>query len=469
MATITPREPAEKVENNKDSVTLSKELIVSEQAVLGAILNASKKQEVSVLNEIIETVKEVDFSQSEHKTIFSACCFLLGSGYKPDPATLTHHISTSKDIEIMDVEYIYAIEHQSRNEIAENYKYHLTNIRKHGSLKELRSVSKEIESISQRKNVDSVDSVLEEASELIKGIKRDDANTPKLVSSSLGDFIDDLDARFNGLKTGINTNYEDLDEVLGGLEPGNLVVVGGRPSMGKTTFCMNLSAKFSILRSQETQMPTHFFSLEMGEDQLIRNYTGMLGNIELSRLKKGNLEQGDWANLNKAIGQLDSAPIIIDDMPGISPAKIRRRTEQSIEEFGTKIVVIDYLQLVSPDRFSGTREQDIADISRKLKLMAKELGIIVILLAQLSRDLERRPDKRPVMSDLRESGAIEQDADVIIFIYRDEVYNPDTEYKDTAEILVRKNRSGETGDVRMLTVLKYGQFKNYSVMENLSY
>lgn len=442
-------------------VAASAELIISEQAVLGAILNASKVNDVSLVSEIFSQVKEADFSLDEHKQIFKASLYLSQKGgVTPDTATVAHYVSQiSNGITSVKAEYIYALEHQARNEIANNFRYHLESIRKTGSLRELSAISREIAALSVKKGVESIDSIIEESISLIKSVSREQHDRPALVSNSLSLFIDDLDKRFRGELSGHYTNYEDLDEKLGPLEDGNLVIIGGRPSMGKTTFALNLVRKYSIQR--DVKLASHIFSLEMPEQQIIRSFTGMLGNVNISQLKSGKIQEDAWTGISSAISMLDGVPVTITEKPRITPHQIRKYVEQSIEQFGTKIVVIDYLQLVQPNRETGNRATDVGEISRELKIMAKELGLVVILLAQLSRELEKRPNKRPLMSDLRESGAIEQDADVIIFIYRDEIYNPDTEFKGVAEIIIGKNRSGEVGSVHMLTALQFAQFNDF--------
>ncbi len=467
MAKVTKRDEAVVNKTAIDSEVvataspISAELIISEQAVLGAILNASKVNDVGLVSQIFSQVKEDDFSLDEHKQIFKASLHLSQKGgVTPDTATVAHYVSQlSNGLTSVKAEYIYALEHQARNEIAQNFTYHLENIRKTGSLKELSVISREIASLSLRKGVESIDSIIEESISLIKSVKREQHDRPALVSDSLSLFIDDLDKRFRGELSGHYSNYEDLDEKLGPLEDGNLVVIGGRPSMGKTTFALNLVRKYSIQRN--VKLASHIFSLEMPEQQIIRSFTGMLGNVNISHLKSGKIQEDAWAGISSAISMLDGVPVTITEKPRITPYQIRKYVEQSIEQFGTKIVVIDYLQLVQPNRETGNRATDVGEISRELKIMAKELGVVVILLAQLSRELEKRPNKRPLMSDLRESGAIEQDADVIIFIYRDEIYNPDTEFPGVAEIIIGKNRSGEVGDVRMLTVLQFAQFNDF--------
>ena len=260
--------------------------------------------------------------------------------------------------------------------------------------------------------------------------------------------------------TGVPTGFADLDSMTSGLQPGDLVIVAGRPSMGKTAFAVNI-AEFVGL---EKGLPVAIFSMEMGATQLAQRLLGSVGRLDQHRMRTGRLEKDDWQRLTNALGRLSEAPIYIDETPALNPLDLRARTRRLHRQYdGLGLVVVDYLQLMSVSGgASENRATEISEISRSLKALAKELKVPVIALSQLNRSLEQRPNKRPVMSDLRESGAIEQDADVILFIYRDEVYNPDTPDKGTAEIIIGKQRNGPIGMVRLTFMGQHTRFANFA-------
>jgi replicative DNA helicase len=258
--------------------------------------------------------------------------------------------------------------------------------------------------------------------------------------------------------TGVPTGYVDLDRMTSGMQPGDLVIVAGRPSMGKTSFAMNIGEHVAI----EQQLPVAVFSMEMGATQLAMRMLCSSGRLDQQRIRTGRLVDDDWPRLTSAISKMQEAPLHIDETPALNALELRARARRLARQCGKLgLVVIDYLQLMSAATNGENRATEISEISRSLKALAKELDCPVIALSQLNRSLEQRPNKRPVMSDLRESGAIEQDADVIIFIYRDEVYNPDSTDKGTAEIIIGKQRNGPIGTVRLTFVGAYTKFENF--------
>jgi len=259
--------------------------------------------------------------------------------------------------------------------------------------------------------------------------------------------------------TGVSTGYKDLDKITSGLQRSDLIIIAGRPSMGKTSFAMNIVENVALTQ----QLPVAMFSMEMPGEQLCMRMIASLSKIELNRVRNGNLNDADWARITSATNLLHQhSRIFIDETPAMSPTEVRARCRRlAREQKGLGLVVIDYLQLMQTGDRSENRATEISEISRSLKALAKELSVPVIALSQLNRSLESRPDRRPIMSDLRESGAIEQDADVIAFVYRDEVYNPDSPDKGTAEILIRKQRNGPTGSVRMTFNGQWTRFDNF--------
>ena len=262
--------------------------------------------------------------------------------------------------------------------------------------------------------------------------------------------------------TGIPTGFTELDELTRGLQRGDLIILAARPSMGKTSFAMNMGM-YAALQSKQ---PILIFSLEMPKEHIAMRLICSEARVDSQRLWLGNLEPDDWEKLVDATGQMLEAPLLIDDASGITPGYVRKVARQVTQEYGDTpigMIVIDYLQLMTGGRRLQSREQEIADISRQLKAIAKEFSVPVVALSQLNRDLERRADKHPIMADLRESGALEQDADLIMFIYRDEVYNPNSESKGIAEIIVAKHRNGECGVRRFAFIVQYTKFANFAL------
>ena len=261
--------------------------------------------------------------------------------------------------------------------------------------------------------------------------------------------------------TGVPTGYHDLDAKTSGLQPGDLLIVAGRPSMGKTSFALNMAEHVAI----EVGLPVAVFSMEMGGAQLAMRMLSSVGKLDAHRVRTGKLNDDEWSRLSFALGKMHEAPLYIDETPALNPIDLRARARRLHRQCGKLgLIVIDYLQLMSSASAGGgeNRATEISEISRSLKGLAKELNVPVMALSQLNRSLEQRPNKRPVMSDLRESGAIEQDADVIMFIYRDEVYNPDTPDKGSAEIIIGKQRNGPIGMVRLTFIGEYTRFENFA-------
>jgi replicative DNA helicase len=279
------------------------------------------------------------------------------------------------------------------------------------------------------------------------------------VNVLLKDALGKIDELFNskGSITGLTTGYKDLDSKTSGLQPSDLIIVAGRPSMGKTSFAMNLVENAILADSK----PILVFSMEMPAGSLMMRLLSSVGKIDQTRVRNGQLEEEDWAKLSAAMQQLKDKPLLIDDTPALTPTEIRSRARKVLREQGSLgMIMIDYLQLMQVAGSSEGRTAEISEISRSLKSIAKEFNCPVVALSQLNRSLEQRPNKRPVMSDLRESGAIEQDADVIMFIYRDEVYNEESPDKGTAEIIIGKQRNGPIGTSRLAFVGQFTRFEN---------
>ena len=261
--------------------------------------------------------------------------------------------------------------------------------------------------------------------------------------------------------TGVASGFTDLDKMTSGLQPGDLIIIAGRPSMGKTSLALNIAENVAI----EKKLPVAVFSMEMASNQLTTRLIGSVGKVDQHKMRTGQLDDDDWDKLTDALGELNEAPIHIDEGSALNSFEVRARARRLQRQAGQLgLIVVDYIQLMAAPggRQSENRATEISEISRSLKALAKELNVPVVALSQLNRSLEQRPDKRPVMSDLRESGAIEQDADVILFIYRDEVYNPESVDKGLAEIIVAKQRNGPIGRVKLTFLGQYTRFENYA-------
>ena len=270
--------------------------------------------------------------------------------------------------------------------------------------------------------------------------------------------LDKIEAasRMKGSVTGMPTGFIDLDYKTSGFQPSDLILIAARPSMGKTAFVLNI-AEYMAFRSNET---VAIFSLEMSKEQLVNRLFALESRVDSQILRTGNLSDNDWSSLIEAAGVIGRSNLIIDDTPGISVSELRSKCRKYKLEHNLGIIMIDYLQLMQGSRKSESRQQEISDISRSLKEIARELQVPVVALSQLSRAVEQRPDHRPMLSDLRESGAIEQDADVVMFLYRDDYYNHDTEKKDVAEVIIAKQRNGPIGTVELAWLPRYTKFAN---------
>jgi replicative DNA helicase len=266
-------------------------------------------------------------------------------------------------------------------------------------------------------------------------------------------------AQNKGQLTGVSTGFTKLDEMTAGLQKGDLIVIAGRPSMGKTTFALNIAenAAFGPKKAK-----VGIFSMEMSRDSLAFRMVSSLGRVDQSHLRVGNIDGEEWSRVNTAISMMKEAPIFIDDTGALTPTDVRARARRLKREHGLDLIVLDYLQLMQVAGTKENRATEISEISRSLKALAKELSVPIIALSQLNRSLEQRQDKRPVMSDLRESGAIEQDADVIMMIYREEVYDKNTTRKGVADIIIAKQRNGEIGDLQLTFLGKYTKFENFT-------
>ena len=416
----------------------------AEQSVLGGLMLSA-----TAWDKVADKVTEVDFYREDHRLIFRAIHDLHEASQPCDAVTVSEWFeSHGKADQVDGGNYISQLANNTPS--AANVGAYANIVREKSILRSLIDVGAQITSSGFSTEGRESRSLLEEAERLVFAIAEKGARGGSgfvSVQDALKEAmekIDELNA-FEGDITGIPTGYQDFDRLTAGLQPSDLIIVAGRPAMGKTTFAMNIAEHAAIKHGKSVAV----FSMEMASLQLVMRMFSSVGQIDQTRIRTGSLDDMDWPKLTSAMNLLHKSKIFIDDTPALSPAELRARARRLKREHDVDLIVVDYLQLMSVPDSKENRATEIAEISRSLKTIAKELNVPVVALSQLNRALEQRPNKRPVMADLRESGAIEQDADLIVFIYRDEVYNPETSEKGKAEIIIGKHRNGSTGTVQL--------------------
>ena len=445
-----------------DSLKLPPHSVEAEQSVLGGLL-----LENEALDKIADILGSVDFYRHDHKLIYEHISKLIEHNKPADIVTVAESLEISAELSgIGGIAYLGALAQNTPT--AANIRRYAEIVRERSVMRKLVTVGSSIAESAYSPQGRDAQQLLDEAEakifQIAEGGKRSTEGFVdiKVLLPQVADRIDYLYQRENqGDVTGIPTGFSDLDERTSGFQPGDLIIVAGRPSMGKTAFSLNIAENVAL----DTKLPVAVFSMEMGATQLATRMIGSVGRLDQHRMRNGNLEDEDWVRLTTALGKLNDAPIFIDEGAGLSSFDVRARARRLHRQCGKLgLIVVDYLQLMSAPsgRQGENRATEISEISRSLKSLAKELDVPVVALSQLNRSVEQRPDKRPVMSDLRESGAIEQDADLILFIYRDEVYNPDTQDKGTAEIIIAKQRNGPIGRVRLTFLGQHTRFENFA-------
>lgn len=428
----------------------------AEQSVLGGLMLDNE-----AWDQIADVVTEKDFYRRDHRMIFRAVADLANEGKPFDVVTLAEWFSSRKELDnVGGLPYLGSLANDTPS--AANIKAYAAIVRENSVMRQMIQVGTEItesgfspEGRSASELIDTAErKVFEIAEQGAKG--RSGFVSIKDLLNRTVDRIDTLFQQDNPI-TGVPTGYSDFDDMTSGLQSSDLVIVAGRPSMGKTTFALNLAENAAIKHG----LSVGIFSMEMPGEQLVMRLMSSLGRIDQHRLRTGKLDDDDWPRLTSAVGLLAEAKLFVDDTPALSPTDLRARCRRLKREHALDMIVIDYLQLMQVPGFKENRAGEISEISRSLKSLAKELHVPVIALSQLNRSLEQRPNKRPVMSDLRESGAIEQDADVIVFIYRDEVYHEDSPDKGSAEIIIGKQRNGPIGTTRLTFLGQFTRFENY--------
>ena len=445
-----------------DSLKLPPHSIEAEQSVIGGLL-----LENEALDKVADILSSEDFYQFDHKTIFQHITKLIERNRPADIVTVAESLENTAELtQIGGIAYLASLAQNTPT--AANIRRYAEIVRERAIMRKLVTVGSGIAESAYSPNGRDAQQLLDEAEakifQIAEGGKRSSEGFQdiKVLLPQVAERIDMLFSRDNPSDvTGIPTGFSDLDSMTSGFQGGDLVIVAGRPSMGKTAFSINIAENVAL----DTGLPVAIFSMEMASTQLAMRMIGSVGRLDQHRMRTGRLEDEDWEKLTTALGKLNEAPIFIDEGAALSSFDVRARSRRLHRQCGKLgLIVVDYLQLMAAPagRQGENRATEISEISRSLKALAKELDVPVVALSQLNRSVEQRPDKRPVMSDLRESGAIEQDADLILFIYRDEVYNPDSTDKGTAEIIIAKQRNGPIGRVRLTFIGEHTRFENFA-------
>lgn len=433
--------------------------IEAEQAVLGGLMLDN-----NAWDHIADRIAEHDFYRLDHRTIYRIMADLVLQSKPLDIITVSEALERTKELDIVGgLSYLGGL--AKNTPTSANIAAYADIVRERSILRRLIEVGGEIAESAFDPGGRMARELLDDAERKVFSIAEQGGHGssagPEAIAEILTRTVDRIDTLFHAKSpiTGVPTGFTDFDNMTAGLQASDLIIVAGRPSMGKTAFAVNL-AEHAVMKDEGAVI---IFSMEMPAESLAMRILSSMGRIEQQRLRSGQLEDDDWPRLSSAISMMSSKKLLIDDSGALSPFEVRARARRVARAYGgLGLIVIDYLQLMRVPGHSEHRAAEISEISRSLKALARELNVPVVVLSQLNRGLEQRPEKRPVMSDLRESGAIEQDADLIVFIYRDEVYHKDTNDKGTAEIIIGKQRNGPIGTVRLTFLGQYSRFENYS-------
>ena len=433
--------------------------VEAEQSVVGAML-----MDKDAIMTAAEIISGNDFYQSAYGVIFDSMVELFNEGKPVDLITLQERLK-EKDVpaEIASLEFVKDL--VTIVPTSANVKYYAQIVADKSLARKLIKMNEEIANICYA-GKEPLEAILEKTEKSVFDLlQRRNTGEYVPIKQVVLNALERIEkaSKSKGSVTGIPTGFIDLDYKLSGLQPSDLVLVAARPSMGKTAFVLNIAQYIAFKKEKSVAI----FSLEMSKEQLVNRLFSLESQVDAQALRTGNMKDSDWEKLIEGAGIIGQSKLIIDDTPGISISELRSKCRKYKLEHGLDIIIIDYLQLMtgSVGKSSESRQQEISEISRSLKGLARELNVPVIALSQLSRAVESRPDKRPMLSDLRESGAIEQDADVVMFIYRDEYYNKDSEYKKQAEIIIAKQRNGPVGTVHLAWLGEYTKFANLSRQE----
>ncbi|WP_315428454.1 replicative DNA helicase [uncultured Rothia sp.] len=425
---------------------------VAEQSVLGGMLLSK-----DAIADVVESLRASDFYKPAHETIYEAILSLYGHGSPADAITVADELKKRGELtRVGGAAYIHTL--IASVPTAANAQYYAEIVKEHAIMRRLIEAGTKIAQLGYA-NETEVDTLVDQAQAEIYAVTDGNAKEDYVsFSEALEETINEIDANSNrpdGVY-GVPTDFIEFDELTGGLHGGQMIVIAARPGVGKSTLALDIARSAAI----HHQMTTVFFSLEMSRTELAMRILSAEGKISMGRLKKGDLDTEGWTNLATLQGRIDSAPLFIDDSPNMTLMEIRAKCRRLKQRNDLKLVVLDYLQLMSSGKKVESRQQEVSEFSRSLKLLAKELDVPVIALSQLNRGLEQRTDKRPMVSDLRESGSIEQDADMVILLHREDMYNPDSERVGEADMIIAKHRGGPTRTIPLAFSGKYSRFNN---------
>lgn len=428
----------------------------AEQSVIGGLL-----LDQSAWDDVSAIVSVDDFYSKIHRTIFHAVSGILSSGRSIDLITLQEELEGSGLLESVGG-FVYLVEIVRVTPSAANIVAYAKIVKERALTRSMIAIGNEMVEAgynTQGRSVSEIsDSFQAKLNSLIEtGSPEDKPSTMNQALNNALDKIEEAQAR-GGSITGLSTGFTDLDKLTSGLQPADMIVLAGRPSMGKTTLGMNIADHVAQTSGKHVMV----FSLEMPEDQLTRRLLASNGMVNMTKINNADLDDDDWGRLSMATSKLIESKMLIDDAGGLTPSELRSRAKRAHKENELGLILIDYLGLMRVPQLAGNRNAEISEISQSVKELAKELNVPVIVLSQLNRSLEQRADKRPINSDLRDSGAIEQDADLILFVYRDEVYNDDSPDRGTAELIIGKQRNGPLGKVRLTFQGEYSRFCNFA-------
>lgn len=428
--------------------------IEAEQAVLGCMMI-----ETEAISQVGGVLREEDFYREAHRKIFTAIIKLSEKGEPIDLISVTEELRSKNQLEEIGGS-VYVSELANCVPTAANAQYYAKIVRSKGVLRSLISTASNIAALGYQGD-EEVEILLDKAEQMIFNISQGSSSQGiHQIKDVLVDAFERLERVYEtaGGITGVPSGFLELDYMTSGFQPSDLIIIAARPSMGKTALALNMAQNIAV----KNKIPVALYSLEMSKEQLAQRLLCAEARINGQHLRSGQLQDKDWMVLSHALGRLSEAPIFIDDTPGITLMELRAKARRLKAEHGLGMLVIDYLQLMQGNGKIENRQQEISEISRSLKSLARELEVPVIALSQLSRAVESRINKRPQLSDLRESGSIEQDADLVLFIYRDEYYNPESEKKGIAELIIAKQRNGPVGNVETVFMKDYTRFENKS-------
>ena len=427
----------------------------AEKAILGTLLTSEEAGD-----RVLDLVKASDFYTDAHRIIFEAIQTIIHKNKKADLILLTDELDRINKLETVGgIAYISSLTDMGAVYNVEEY---ANIVAEKAQLRRLIDVSNKIIGMSYAGD-EEPKSIIEDAEKMVLNVAgqvHGESAFARMGDVVMGNLarLDEIQQQ-DGTLTGLPTNFRDLDKITAGLQKSDLILVAARPSMGKTAFTLNLAQNVSIIYGKKVA----FFSLEMSKEQLVGRILSSVAEVSSEKLRVADLNGDEWGRVLKAAETMSNAPLYIDDTPGLTVQMMRSKLRRLKAEHGLDLVVVDYIQLMqgsSSGRQGENRQQEISDISRNLKLIAREFNVPVIALSQLSRSVEQRPDKRPLLSDLRESGSLEQDADIVIFLYRDKYYEPETEKGDITEVIIRKHRSGSLGTVELVFQGEYTRFRD---------